>query len=364
MQSPEPSFHSIEASANESATAAVLGGDDRPMLALEPDATSSSAASAPSTNEQRLQWIVDELPHIVWTAQPDGAWDYLNAHWQHYTGLSFEQSKGWNWQAALHSDDRPQTVQQWRHALQNGQSCQIECRLQQASDGAFHWHRLRVRPQHNDAGQIVLWVGIGTEIGTEIDEQKRSDEAVDHRVRERTADIESAHFQLSQTSRSLRDENAHHQQAEAALQQALLLAESVAETVREPLLVLDNELRIATANRSFYRTFGIEKAKTEQCRLPELGEGEWNVPELEAQLREVLATGVPLEDFEMDAGLFARHHQSQAVCSHRTGTCGSYRRLRLDEAFGRDGRTGGNRRVASCAGRRDADAATVSKFDR
>src|SRR5205823_3483136 len=70
------------------------------------------------------------------------------------------------------------------------------------------------------------------------------------------------------------------------------VADSIVETIREPLLVLDAELRVTRANAAFYRRFEETPARVEQRRLSEIGAGEWNVPGLQRQLAEVVAGAV------------------------------------------------------------------------
>ena len=70
-------------------------------------------------------------------------------------------------------------------------------------------------------------------------------------------------------------------------------AEAIAATVREPLLVLDGELKVMTANGPFYRTFGLSPERTANQPLFEIGSGEWNIP----QLGSVLTAELPAEGF-------------------------------------------------------------------
>jgi len=74
---------------------------------------------------------------------------------------------------------------------------------------------------------------------------------------------------------------------------------SVVETIREPLLVLDGELRVRVASRSFYRRFRVVEAATEGHFLHELGNGEWRIPGLALLLKEVGAGGAPVEGYEV-----------------------------------------------------------------
>ncbi len=86
--------------------------------------------------------------------------------------------------------------------------------------------------------------------------------------------------------------------AEATASQAF--AEAIVATVRDPLLVLDGELRVKTANRSFYETFRVSREETENRFIYELGNGQWNIPRLRTLLEEILRDNVPFNDFEVD----------------------------------------------------------------
>jgi len=67
------------------------------------------------------------------------------------------------------------------------------------------------------------------------------------------------------------------------------LAANIVETVREPLLVLDEGLKVLFANGAFYRTFKVLKEETEKRLIYELGNGQWDIPELKKLLGEILS---------------------------------------------------------------------------
>ncbi|MFB2768913.1 chemotaxis protein CheB [Pelatocladus sp. BLCC-F211] len=83
------------------------------------------------------------------------------------------------------------------------------------------------------------------------------------------------------------------------LQEALDYAEAVVETVPEPLLVLNSDLRIIKSNRAFYQMFQVTPAQTEQQLIFELGKGQWNIPELRSLLEEILPHNTHVEGFEV-----------------------------------------------------------------
>jgi signal transduction histidine kinase len=67
-----------------------------------------------------------------------------------------------------------------------------------------------------------------------------------------------------------------------------LLSHHIVETVREPLLLLDRELRVKLANAAFYKTFQVSAQETKNRRIFELGDGQWNLPELRNLLEKII----------------------------------------------------------------------------
>lgn len=77
-------------------------------------------------------------------------------------------------------------------------------------------------------------------------------------------------------------------------------AEAIVNTVREPLVILNKDLQVITANRAFYQTFDILPEKLENRPFYELGGGELNVPKFITLLRRVLTKGTSFNDFEIE----------------------------------------------------------------
>ena len=87
---------------------------------------------------------------------------------------------------------------------------------------------------------------------------------------------------------------------EASLRETLAYAESIVDTVREPLIVLDGALRVRTASRAFYDTFDVSRESTEGQFIYDLGNGQWNIPALRTLLEEVLPRESSMKDFEVE----------------------------------------------------------------
>ncbi len=88
--------------------------------------------------------------------------------------------------------------------------------------------------------------------------------------------------------------------AEQVIQAARSFAGNIVETVREPLLVLDEQLRVVLANQSFYRIFQVQPREVEQQLLYHLCNGAWNIPGLCSLLEEVLPKHTSFQDFVVD----------------------------------------------------------------
>jgi PAS domain S-box-containing protein len=124
-------------------------------------------------SEARLQAIIDTIPTLAWSTEPDGSAEFLNLRWRNYTGLSTEEAQGWGWQAAIHPEDVGWLTDQWRSTMASGKPCELEARLRRY-DGQYRWFIFRADPLIDEQGRIVKWYGTNTD----IDDRKRAEEAL------------------------------------------------------------------------------------------------------------------------------------------------------------------------------------------
>lgn len=87
------------------------------------------------------------------------------------------------------------------------------------------------------------------------------------------------------------------------IQEDMEYAENTVETIREPLLVLDADLRIIMANQSFYEIFALSPQETQGKLIYELSNGQWNIPQLRELLEQILPKNQSFEDFEVELEL-------------------------------------------------------------
>jgi two-component system CheB/CheR fusion protein len=87
---------------------------------------------------------------------------------------------------------------------------------------------------------------------------------------------------------------------EQAIRQALDYAENIVNTIHEPLVVLDADLRVVSCNRAFYHTFKIKPEKTTGQFIYELGNRQWDVPNMRQLLEKILPKNHAFDDFEVE----------------------------------------------------------------
>jgi chemotaxis protein methyltransferase CheR len=81
---------------------------------------------------------------------------------------------------------------------------------------------------------------------------------------------------------------------------ASALAQAIVDTIRDPLLVLDQDLRVVTANRTFYQTFRMNRQDIRGGPIYGLGDGQWDIPELRLLLEDVASQHAVMEAYEVE----------------------------------------------------------------
>ena len=89
-------------------------------------------------------------------------------------------------------------------------------------------------------------------------------------------------------------------QAETEVQLARKLAENIVDTIREPLLVLDCNLQVVSANRAFYQYFQVKVTDTVGRKIYDLGDGQWNIPALRELLEIILPRDITVEEYVVE----------------------------------------------------------------
>jgi diguanylate cyclase (GGDEF)-like protein/PAS domain S-box-containing protein len=216
------------------------------------------------TRNADFEVIADWIPHIVWTAAPDGSTAYFNKRGTEYTGLPQASNDGWNWLALLHPEDSDRAARDWREAVAGDAPYSIEYRLRR-SDGEFRWHECRALPVRDTDGEIVKWIGTVTD----IDDQRRLED-------------------------NLRD-------AKREAAQSLALLETLQSTAPIGLGFVDRDFRQVRINQVLAATTGIPAEQLRGRTLAEVIPELW--PELEPVCRGVLDAGEAVVNRETSGDL-------------------------------------------------------------
>jgi two-component system, chemotaxis family, CheB/CheR fusion protein len=112
-------------------------------------------------------------------------------------------------------------------------------------------------------------------------------------------ELETGKEELQSTNEELTVVNQEMIGLNEQLNEAKNYAETIIATLREPLLVLDKYLRIISANKSFFRAFQVTELETEGKLIYELGNKQWDIPELKTLLENLLPNKQSFTDFEV-----------------------------------------------------------------
>ena len=130
--------------------------------------------------EAELRDVVDTIPAIVWSALSNGSNSYVNSRFAEYCGIPPEQIAGTGWHAATHPDDLERHNAKWLACVASGEPLEDEVRFRRA-DGQYRWHLQRGVPLRDEAGRVVKWYGVLTD----IEDRRRAEDT----IREQEAEL-------------------------------------------------------------------------------------------------------------------------------------------------------------------------------
>jgi two-component system, chemotaxis family, CheB/CheR fusion protein len=112
-------------------------------------------------------------------------------------------------------------------------------------------------------------------------------------------ELETSKEEIEATNEELISTNQELQMRNDLLTESYRYSEAIIATVHEPMLILDNNFNVKTANNSFYTKFRVTKEETEGMSLFELGNRQWDIPELRQLLSEILTQNSDFKNLEI-----------------------------------------------------------------
>lgn len=191
--------------------------------------------------DERLKFLLENLPQLVWRARGAGMWTWSGPQWTAFTGLSPEDSVGTGWLAAVHPEDRAMVEEAWRRAPEAG-VLSVEHRLREGATGAYRWFQTRATAISDEDGGEPEWFGASTD----VDDLRRLQEhqkllmgELQHRVRNMLSIVRSIARRTGETAETVGDFASHFEGRLNAF------ARTQAHLTRDPAGGIDLEYLVA-----------------------------------------------------------------------------------------------------------------------
>jgi PAS domain S-box-containing protein len=205
---------------------------------------------------------------------PDNPIIYCNPAFEALSGYQRDEIIGHNCRF-LQSQDRSQKERfEIKEAIINGKSCVVEIR-NYTKRGELFYNELYLSPIHDEFGKVTHFVGIQNNVTARKKAEMSLEmnfQETEQKVIERTRLLKESEEYLS----------------------------SIVQTVRESLLVMDKDYTVLSVNDHFLTTFKVSLNETKGKLLYDLGNGQWNIPELKKMMEEILPTNNPVLDYEVE----------------------------------------------------------------
>lgn len=121
------------------------------------------AAAALRDSEEKFRTIAESIPQLAWMTEPDGAITWYNRRWFEYTGKTFDEMKGWGWEAVHDPAELPRVKAKFAAHIASGEPWEDTFPLRR-HDGAMRWFLSQARPIRDPDGNVVRWFGTNTDV--------------------------------------------------------------------------------------------------------------------------------------------------------------------------------------------------------
>ena len=205
---------------------------------------------------------------------PDNPIIYCNAAFEEMCGYDHDEIIGHNCRFLQDKDRSQESRFKIAQAIKDGENCVVEIR-NYTKDGRLFHNELYLSPVKDASGNVTHFVGIQNDVS----------------LRKKAEQILQMNFK--ETEQKVIDRTRMLKESEEYLS-------SIVETIRESLLVMDKDYTVLSANNHFLNTFKVSINDTKGKLLYDLGNGQWDIPELRLMMEEILPTNNPVLDYEVE----------------------------------------------------------------
>jgi PAS domain S-box-containing protein len=161
------------------------------------------AAEAVQESEQRFRIIADLVPLVIWTADENGMFTFLNLRWEELTGRKITDGTGSQWLNAVHPEDQPNIRESWKKSLSTRSTFEAKFRLKNGKGGHIACYANAI-PRFDSHDKFIGYTGIIQDFST----QEHITASLERMVLDRTNDLRLKNIELSKAESTLKAKNA------------------------------------------------------------------------------------------------------------------------------------------------------------
>jgi PAS domain S-box-containing protein len=230
---------------------------------------------------------------------PDNPIIYCNPAFERISGYKRIDIIGHNCRFLQGKDRNQEARKTVSEAVTNGRDCVVDIR-NYTKEGKLFWNELYISPVKNDEGVITHFIGIQNDVSSRM-----------------KAQLELEMIQ-TETEKLVEERTRMYQESQDFMA-------SIVETLRESLLVLDENFKILSANTHFLNTFKVTINETKGKLLYDLGNGQWNIADLKRMMEDILPTNNPVLDYEVEHDFPHIGKKLMLLNAHRVELEGKYK---------------------------------------